>query len=82
MSGFLTRMTDELKKKAGPEGDFGSGQDEEWFASLRGMCGVIGFNRMRKLHELFLSRKGPHGRFSGGPDFHNACGCNFWDEEI
>ena len=83
MSGFLTRVTDELEKKAGKDGDCGSHPEEEWFAGFRGMCGIAGFDRMRKLHEYFMSRKGPHGHFSGNTDFHNAFGgCNFWDEEI
>ncbi|GEM_PF-3409278 len=83
MSGFLTRITEELKKKAGTDENSGADPDEEWFAGIHGMCGIAGFNHMRKLHEYFLSRKGPRGRFWGGPDSHGAFGgCNFWNEEI
>lgn len=63
LGGFLARMIDELQKKAGSEEDSDFDRNEEWVARLRGMCDHDGFNRMRKLHEHFMSRKGPHGHY-------------------
>ena len=77
MSGFLSRITEELKKNSGTDGDSGHDSNEEWFADFRRMCGIAGVDRMRNLHEYFRFRKGPH-------DDPYLCGafrgCNFWNE--
>lgn len=72
LGGFLTRMIDALQKKDRANENPGSDLEEEWLAGFRDMGGPNAFQHMRKLHELFLLRKGPHGRYPYGCDPRTA----------
>ncbi|MGE4354692.1 MAG: hypothetical protein AB7D36_11490 [Oscillospiraceae bacterium] len=44
ISGFLTRIINELKKRAGTDEAPGVDRNAEWLAEIRDMCGITGFD--------------------------------------
>jgi DNA-binding MarR family transcriptional regulator len=79
MRASLSRVLDELERQAAEEDGDGRGPEDGWFPGFPPVGGSAGLARMRKMHALWASRKGPGGRCRGDFESGGTFGDYLWD---